>query len=129
MLLDTCNPQLVSPAYTPESVWHNRDHFFVGTANIEAFLTEKWAKENHYRLKKELFAFDGNRMFALVRHYRQKVTDHVQVLLSSGMNTQKRMIRRASGSGPMVLSTGYTRRMEGCGAGRCAFRPITTESV
>lgn len=70
MSLDTCNPQLVSPAYTPDSVWRNRDHFFVGTANIEAFLTEKWAKEKNYRLKKELFAFDGNRMCALVRHCR-----------------------------------------------------------
>jgi len=59
---NTCNPRLVSPAYTPDSVWRNRDQLFVGTAAIEEFLTHKWAREHNYRLRKELFLFEGNRI-------------------------------------------------------------------
>ncbi len=62
MDLDTKNPQLISPAYTPDSVWRNRDHFFSGTAAIEDFLTKKWEKEHNYRLLKTLFAFTDNKM-------------------------------------------------------------------
>ena len=61
---NTRTPELVAPAYTPDSIWRNRDDFFVGTAAIEAFLRRKWEKERNYRLRKELFAFDGDRMCA-----------------------------------------------------------------
>jgi nuclear transport factor 2 (NTF2) superfamily protein len=56
------DPQRVSLAYTPDSRWRNRTAFPVGRAAIVAFLTEKWAKERDYRLIKELWAFDGNRI-------------------------------------------------------------------
>ncbi|GFZ49056.1 hypothetical protein JCM24511_06806 [Saitozyma sp. JCM 24511] len=59
---DTCNPQLVSPAYTPDSLWRNRDEFFSGREAIEAFLRRKWDKEHNYRLRKELFCFQDNRI-------------------------------------------------------------------
>ncbi|KAK4685883.1 uncharacterized protein P7C73_g4256, partial [Tremellales sp. Uapishka_1] len=59
---NTKTPTAISPAYTPDSVWRNRDRFFEGTAKIEAFLTEKWAKEKNYRLRKELFAFSDNKI-------------------------------------------------------------------
>ena len=36
--------------------------FFEGRAAIVAFLTRKWAKEHDYRLIKDLWAFDGNRI-------------------------------------------------------------------
>lgn len=49
-------------AYTPDSIWRNRDHFFQGRDAIEKFLTDKWAKENGYRLRKELFAFTDNKV-------------------------------------------------------------------
>lgn len=68
--LDTKNPSLISPAYTPTSVWRNRDEFFSGTAAIENFLTRKWEKERNYRLRKELFAFDGNKMCVCAKMYR-----------------------------------------------------------
>jgi nuclear transport factor 2 (NTF2) superfamily protein len=58
------NPQLVKNAYTPDSIWRNRDTFLRGTDEIVKFLEEKWATENGYRLRKELFAFTGNK----VRH-------------------------------------------------------------
>ncbi len=56
------NPSAVSVAYTPDSVWRNRAEFISGRAEIEAFLTRKWATELEYRLIKELWAFTGNRI-------------------------------------------------------------------
>ena len=56
------DPERVALAYTPDSIWRNRAEFFSGRANIAAFLKRKWATENGYRLIKELWAFDGNRI-------------------------------------------------------------------
>lgn len=55
-------PKRVALAYTPDSIWRNRSEFPRGRAEIEAFLTRKWARENEYRLIKELWAFEGNRI-------------------------------------------------------------------
>ena len=52
----------VALAYTPESCWRNRSEFLSGRAAIEAFLTRKWEMELDYRLIKELWAFDGDRI-------------------------------------------------------------------
>ena len=49
-------------AYTEDSVWRNRDTFITGRAGIAAFLTEKWERELDYALRKDLWAFDGNRI-------------------------------------------------------------------
>jgi nuclear transport factor 2 (NTF2) superfamily protein len=56
------DPERVSLVYTPDSVWRNRSEFVTGREQIVAFLTRKWAKELEYRLIKELFAFDGDRI-------------------------------------------------------------------
>ncbi|WP_336945823.1 nuclear transport factor 2 family protein [Asaia sp. HN010] len=56
------NPEQVALAYSPDSVWRNRDVFLQGREAIIAFLTEKWAKEHEYRLIKELFAYDAARI-------------------------------------------------------------------
>ncbi|WP_299482282.1 nuclear transport factor 2 family protein [uncultured Roseibium sp.] len=56
------DPAKVAQAYTPDSRWRNRSEFPVGRAEIEAFLTRKWAKELEYRLIKELWAFTENRI-------------------------------------------------------------------
>ena len=56
------DPHKVSLAYTADSAWRNRAEFVNGRADIAAFLTRKWAKELEYRLIKELWAFDGNRI-------------------------------------------------------------------
>lgn len=58
----TRNPSAVKMAYTPDSIWRNRDRFFQGRDAIEQFLTEKWATENGYRLRKELFTFRDNKV-------------------------------------------------------------------
>lgn len=56
------DPAKVALAYSEDSVWRNRAEFFQGRAEIEAFLTRKWARELEYRLIKELWAHDGNRI-------------------------------------------------------------------
>ena len=59
---NTRDPQRVALAYTPDSRWRNRAEFPTGRHEIIAFLTRKWARELDYRLIKELWAFDGNRI-------------------------------------------------------------------
>lgn len=56
------NPQQVALAYTPDSRWRNRSEFINGREEIVQFLTRKWQKELEYRLIKELWAFDGDRI-------------------------------------------------------------------
>ena len=56
------DPARVALAYTADSQWRNRSEFLSGRAEIEAFLTGKWARERDYRLIKELWAHDGNRI-------------------------------------------------------------------
>ena len=59
---NTHDPVKVSQAYTPECVWRNRSQFINGRDEIVEFLTAKWNKEQDYRLIKELWAVDGNRI-------------------------------------------------------------------
>ena len=56
------DPERVALAYTEDSEWRNRSEFFSGREAIKAFLRRKWAKELDYRLRKELWAFHGNRI-------------------------------------------------------------------
>lgn len=56
------NPEQVARGYTIDSRWRNRSEFINGRDEIVAFLTRKWAKELEYRLIKELWAFDENRI-------------------------------------------------------------------
>jgi nuclear transport factor 2 (NTF2) superfamily protein len=59
---NTRDPERVALAYTEDSVWRNRDRHVVGRAQIVEFLTEKWKRELDYALRKELWAFEGNRI-------------------------------------------------------------------
>ncbi len=56
------DPERVSLAYSSDSVWRNRAEFLTGREAIIEFLTRKWARELDYRLIKELWAFEGNRI-------------------------------------------------------------------
>jgi len=56
------NPKAVAQAYTEDSQWRNRAEFLTGRAEIEAFLTRKWAREHDYRLIKELWSWSDNRI-------------------------------------------------------------------
>lgn len=59
---NSCDPERVSLAYTPDSTWRNRAEFVVGRPAIVAFLRRKWARELEYRLIKELWTFGADRI-------------------------------------------------------------------
>ena len=59
---NTRDPETVVLAYTEDSAWRNRSEFIQGREAIKAFLYRKWAKELHYRLMKELWAYTDNRI-------------------------------------------------------------------
>ncbi|AGI66748.1 putative DUF1348 family protein [Octadecabacter antarcticus 307] len=56
------DPASVAMAYTPDTRWRNRSEFLNGRAEVEAFLTSKWAVENGYRLIKEIWAYSDNKI-------------------------------------------------------------------
>ena len=59
---NTRDPERVALAYTNDSEWRNRDEFFSGREAIVEFLQRKWERELDYRLRKELWSFNGNRI-------------------------------------------------------------------
>ncbi|NOR25920.1 MAG: DUF1348 family protein [Desulforhopalus sp.] len=56
------DPERVSLAYTVDSFWRNRNEFLSGREQIVPFLQRKWNKELDYRLIKELWIADTNRI-------------------------------------------------------------------
>jgi uncharacterized protein len=59
---NTRDPHRVSLAYTPDSVWRNRDTILRGRPAIVAFLTAKWERELDYALRKSLWSFTTDRI-------------------------------------------------------------------
>lgn len=59
---NTRDPDKVAAAYTPDTVWRNRNEHIVGRDAVTTFLRDKWAREHDYRLRKNLWAFDGHRI-------------------------------------------------------------------
>jgi nuclear transport factor 2 (NTF2) superfamily protein len=59
---NTRDPEKVALAYTADSRWRNRSQFINGRQEIVEFLTGKWRREHEYRLIKELWAYDGDRI-------------------------------------------------------------------
>jgi nuclear transport factor 2 (NTF2) superfamily protein len=55
-------PEKMALAYALDSRWRNRAEFLNGRQEIVEFLKRKSAKELDYRLIKELWACDGNRI-------------------------------------------------------------------
>ena len=56
------DPDRVVQVYTADTLWRNRAEFPVGREAVHGFLVRKWARELDYRLIKELWAHDGNRI-------------------------------------------------------------------
>jgi len=56
------DPDKVAGAYSLDSEWRNRDTFLAGRDEIRAFLAQKWERELDYALRKDLWAFRGNRI-------------------------------------------------------------------
>ena len=59
---NTRDPVRVAGAYTEDSRWRNRAEFFQGRSAIVAFLERKWARELDYRLIKEVWTWNDNRI-------------------------------------------------------------------
>lgn len=59
---NTRDPHKVALAYTEDSRWRNRAEFIQGRPAIVEFLARKWSRELDYRLIKELWAFEANRI-------------------------------------------------------------------
>jgi len=56
--------EVVSLAYTEDSVWRNRSEFLTGRPAIVDVLRRKWVRELEYRLIKEVWAWQDNRIAA-----------------------------------------------------------------
>lgn len=56
------DPERIALAYSEDTQWRNRDEFFTGREAVKAFLQRKFARELDYRLRKELWAYDGARI-------------------------------------------------------------------
>ena len=56
------DPIQISKAYSVDTEWRNRDQFVNGRQEVQAFLTDKWDNELDYKLKKELWAYQDNRI-------------------------------------------------------------------
>ena len=71
--LNSKDPVKVSLAYSLDTEWRNRNQFINGRAEVQKFLTDKWNNELDYKLKKELWAFKGNRIAVRFEYeYRNK---------------------------------------------------------
>lgn len=56
------DPAVCAQAYTADSKWRNRSEFINGRAEIESFLSRKWAEELDYRLIKEIWSHTDDRI-------------------------------------------------------------------
>jgi uncharacterized protein len=56
------DPNRVVLVYTEDTRWRNRAEFPIGREEVRRFLERKWAWELDYRLIKELWASEGNRI-------------------------------------------------------------------
>lgn len=65
-------PEDVSLAYSVDTVWRNRNQFVRGRLEVVRFLTIKWQTELNYRLIKELFAYQQNRIAVRYAYEWQK---------------------------------------------------------
>lgn len=59
---NTRDPARVALAYSVDTRWRNRAEFVSGREAAQAFLERKWKRELDYRLIKEMWAFDGQRI-------------------------------------------------------------------
>jgi len=59
---NTRTPEKIALAYTVDTKWRNRSTFVGGRDEVIKFLQDKWARELDYRLIKEVWAFQENRI-------------------------------------------------------------------
>ena len=133
------NPEAVSLAYSDDTVWRNRSEFVHGRAEVASFLKRKWSREIDYRVIKELWAFQGERI--AVRYAYERHDDSGNWFRSYGNENwefrEDGLIRRrfsppsmtcrspqASGNSTGRLAGG---RMAICRSSSSAYRPATNQ--
>ena len=55
-------PEEIPDDYSEDTCWRYKDVVFQGREHIVSFLSERWPIQQDYRLKKEMWAFAGNRI-------------------------------------------------------------------
>ena len=67
------NPEKIALAYSVDTEWRNRNQFINGRDAVIEFLQGKWTNELDYKLKKELWSFNENRIAVRFEYeYRNK---------------------------------------------------------
>lgn len=67
------DPIRISKAYTLDTEWRNRNQFINGRKEVQDFLADKWKNELDYKLRKELWTFNDNRIAVRFEYeYRDK---------------------------------------------------------
>lgn len=67
------DPIRISKAYTLDTEWRNRNQFINGRKEVQDFLADKWKNELDYKLKKQLWTFNDNRIAVRFEYeYRDK---------------------------------------------------------
>ncbi len=59
---NTRDPDKIVLVYTEDTQWRNRNEFACGRQEVYQLLSRKWRRELDYRLIKELWAFESNRI-------------------------------------------------------------------
>ena len=112
---NTCDPEKVVLGYSEGSVWRNRDSFVAGRGEIIALLRDKWSRELDYALRKQLWAFDGNRI--AVRYQYESRDRNGQWWRSYGNELweydEDGLNRRRESSINDIMITGAERRIFG----------------
>lgn len=117
------NPDTVVKAYTSDTIWRNRSSFLQGTSEIHLFLTQKWAREENYLLRKELFAFTDNKIAVQFWYEYQDKEDGMKWKRCYGLEdwtfaSDGRMRKRMMSGNDVLIGpdgNGQGRWFEGCG--------------
>lgn len=110
-------------AYTSDTIWRNRSSFLQGTSEIHLFLTQKWAREENYLLRKELFAFTDNKIAVQFWYEYQDKEDGMKWKRCYGLEdwtfaSDGRMRKRMMSGNDVLIGpdgNGQGRWFEGCG--------------
>ena len=70
------DPGRVAGAYAEDSAWRNWHEFLTGRAEIVEFLRRKLSRELDYALRKDLWAFHGNRIAVRFQYESHDAAGH-----------------------------------------------------
>jgi nuclear transport factor 2 (NTF2) superfamily protein len=109
------SPEQVSLAYTPDSQWRNRAEIFSGRDRIVEFLTRKWAREQEYRLIKELWAFEGDHIAVRFAYeYRDDSGSWFRAYGNENWEFASDGLMRRRIASINCLTSAFVGRIEGC---------------